>query len=111
MKITVHEAKQRTRNEISFDEVKGIITELASNNGFKPSISSRSELQLTDKSSTIRIPLKDLGFKEASGGKLVADKSSASVLTKLAKILQGNNSGNATKMAKACNDKASGLRG
>ena len=111
MKITVHEAKQRTRNEIAFDEVKGIIKELASKNGFKPSISSRSELQLTDKSSTIRIPLADLGFKEASGGKLVADKSSASVLTKLSKILKGTKSDDALKMASDCESKASGLRG
>lgn len=111
MRITVFEAKQRTRNKIAFEDVEGIIKKLATSNGYKPSITSRNVLQLTDKNSTVKIPLESLGFKDSSGGKLVADKSSASVLTKLAKLLKAGNYGeNAMTLAKKCVSAADGLR-
>ena len=68
----------------------------------------------------LRVDISDLGFKERSGGKLVADKSAESVLAKLSRKLDDYISDDSTlekqyinsvkKMAKAYDDKSKAMR-
>ncbi len=92
MKITVHEAAQRTRNEVYFEDVQDIIEDVADKYEFTVFVTTSSELEFSSEKGLggdcdMWVRLFDLGFKEASGGKLVADKSAASVLSALSKKL------------------------
>lgn len=92
MKITVHEAAQRTRNEVSLDDVIDVIDDIAYENGFNIDITTSDEIHFINRDGVLGeaelfIPTADIGFKEASGGRLVADKSTESVLAKLSRLL------------------------